>query len=313
VTTAGIPQERHRVLVLLPVYNGGAHLAPLLDAILHQQDVQSYILCRDDGSEDQSVAVLSDYACRHPGQIELLTDEQGNLGACDSFSLLMQHASKMLAEEKCHFVALADQDDIWHAERLRRGVEQLLVHERGAPDVAALVHSDLRVVAENGELIAPSLMAYQGLDPGRSGLSAQLLSNTVTGCTTLLNAALLDKAVPVPPEAVMHDWWLSLVASAFGRRYFINETLVDYRQHGNNTIGARQWQKAPSGRALLQRLFDDSLREEFCAIAGQAKVFHQRHAAELSYWHRLVLLLVSGLSSRSVPVQKLLFRLLRRI
>lgn len=302
-----------RVLILLPVYNGGKHLAPQLDSILAQSDVTPHVLCRDDGSADESPDVLRDYARRFNSQFELLTDDRGNLGASGSFSLLMEKALGLLEQGVFRFVALADQDDIWHGERLKRGVEQLALLERDSPGAPALVHSDLCVVREDGEAVAASFMAYQGLDPDRTRLPAQLLSNTITGCTTLMNAALLKKALPVPDEAVMHDWWLSLVVSAFGRRQFISEALVDYRQHAGNTVGAKKWQQAPSARALVQRLFDDSAREDFHSIAKQAEAFRQRHGAELSYWHRLVLLSVRGLSSRSVPVQKVLFRMLRRL
>ena len=65
--------------------------------------------------------------------------------------------------------------------------------------------------------LARRIRATLGLRPDLSSLSAQLLSNTLTGCTSLMNRALLEKALPVPPEAIMHDWWLSLVASALGR------------------------------------------------------------------------------------------------
>jgi len=306
-------REPHRILVLLPVYNGGAHLVPQLDSILHQQGVEPFLLCRDDGSQDDSLAVLKDYAQRYPSQIELLSDDRGNLGASGSFSLLMETAGVLLEDRALHFVALADQDDLWHAERLWRGVEQLLVLEQKAPGMPALVHSDLRVVTESGEVIAPSLIAYQGLDPGRVRLRDQLLSNTVTGCTAVMNAALLHKALPIPPQAIMHDWWLSLVASAFGHRCFVDEALVDYRQHGTNAIGAKKWQPASSIRTLRQRLFDESSRDDFYAIADQAKVFRQRYAAELSCWNHLILLCIGGLSVRSVPLQRLLFRVLRKV
>jgi hypothetical protein len=66
-----------------------------------------------------------------------------------------------------------------------------------------------------------------------------MVSNTVTGCTALINRALLHKALPVPADAVMHDWWLSLVASCFGQLLFVDKSLVQYRQHDRNTLGAR--------------------------------------------------------------------------
>ena len=40
---------------------------------------------------------------------------------------------------------------------------------------------------------------------------------------------------------VMHDWWLALVAAAFGTLIFLDTPLVHYRQHDANTIGAKEY------------------------------------------------------------------------
>ena len=55
------------------------------------------------------------------------------------------------------------------------------------------------------------------------------------------NRALLEIALPISEDAVMHDWWLALCAGYFGRLAFIPEKLVKYRQHGANTIGAKSF------------------------------------------------------------------------
>ena len=66
-----------------------------------------------------------------------------------------------------------------------------------------------------------------------------MLTNIVTGCTAVMNRELLDIALPIPKEALVHDWWLALVASSFGVIRYIEETSILYRQHGENTIGAK--------------------------------------------------------------------------
>jgi len=101
-----------------------------------------------------------------------------------------------------------------------------------------LVHSDLAVCDANMRLIAPSLWKFQRLNPQVDDFSRLLVQNNVTGCTVLINRALADLAFPIPREAVMHDWWLALVASAAGKIGFVPRPLVRYRQHGANQIGA---------------------------------------------------------------------------
>jgi hypothetical protein len=65
-----------------------------------------------------------------------------------------------------------------------------------------------------------------------------LLGNSVTGCASLVNVALLRCALPMPRVA-MHDWWLAQCAAAFGEVLFLDEPTVLYRQHGRNVVGAR--------------------------------------------------------------------------
>ena len=53
--------------------------------------------------------------------------------------------------------------------------------------------------------------------------------------------ALLEAALPVPEQAVMHDWWLALHAGFLGRLRPMPERFVSYRQHGANVIGAKSY------------------------------------------------------------------------
>ena len=49
-----------------------------------------------------------------------------------------------------------------------------------------------------------------------------IISNLITGCTTLINEALAVKALPISDKAIMHDWWLAIVAAAFGKVIFLD-------------------------------------------------------------------------------------------
>ncbi len=304
-----------RVVVLLPVYNGARFLAEQLDSILAQTAADLLILCRDDGSSDDSAAILDRYADQHPRQVRVLRDDLGNLGARANFSKLMQAAvgldvSPANTAGPTYF-ALSDQDDVWHADKLARLLPAMHRLERGDARVPALVHGDLRVVDENGGVIAPSMAAFQGLRPDRDSFAAQLISNTVTGCTALMNRALLERSTPVPPQSIMHDWWISLVASAFGRRAYLGEALLDYRQHANNTIGAKEWVKPVARRHFISRILDDRHHAVFLANAAQASAFSQHFAGQLGLRQRLVLAMARGLAVHWAPFQRVLFRLLR--
>jgi glycosyltransferase involved in cell wall biosynthesis len=312
--------RKHRILVLLPVYNGARWLEEQIESIIRQQDADWHLWLRDDGSSDNSLAILRAYAQAYPEQIKCIEDGLGNLGASASFSCLMtlalQDAELQQSDRNCYF-ALADQDDTWHPRKLQITLQQMLDVERDAGQQPVLVHSDLRVVDEQGTELAPSFIAYQGLDADRTSFSAQLVSNTVTGCTTLLNRALLEQALPVPPQAMMHDWWLSLVASRFGRLCFIRQALVDYRQHGANTLGARAHIPLRLDLSFLRKLFAprQSLQAQqlFRASAAQAAAFRDRYEALLTADDRRCLALISDMPHKGLWGQRILFRRLHRL
>ena len=305
-----------RILVLLPVYNGEKYLQEQINSILSQSHPDLLLVCRDDGSTDASLALLQDSASRFPDRVQLLQDGKGNLGASGSFSELMQWALANYGDQPDTFVALADQDDTWHLDKLECCLQALLLAEADAASLPVLVHSDLRVVTADGEEISPSLMHFQGLDPSHTNFPAQLISNTVTGCTSLMNMALLKKALPVPDEAVMHDWWLSLVASAFGRLVFVPRPLVEYRQHGRNTLGAREHKKAALNLQTFIKLFQirksAAAQKLFEEAAAQARAFEARFDNSLNLQDRQIIKEVVLLPQLNLWQQRLKFRRLKR-
>jgi len=103
-----------------------------------------------------------------------------------------------------------------------------------------LVHSDLRVVDNNLNVIADSYekMAYTCF--AKNALRNIVQMNIAAGCTIMFNRALADLIQDEPDFFVVHDWWLTLVAAAFGRIGTIYEPTILYRQHGENDIGAKK-------------------------------------------------------------------------
>ena len=105
-----------------------------------------------------------------------------------------------------------------------------------------LLHSDLRVCGEDGALLADSFIRRQRF-PRRAGTLASLLvQNNVTGCAMMINPALRERLrLPLPEEAICHDWYLALFAAAFGKVVFVDRAFVDYRVHDGNVFGAPRY------------------------------------------------------------------------
>jgi hypothetical protein len=189
------------------------------------------LIWRDDGSSDQTLNLVRGLEWQNLTEVQHSNAGQ-NIGACASFGLLMEAALRSDAD----LFFFADQDDVWRPFKL---VTVVSAYAGSAPSKPQLIHHDLRVVDQNGEEIAPSLWRFMRLDAEQTEVARFLTRNSVTGCATAVNRALLKIAAPVPSAAIMHDWWLGLIASVFGQTRVEAARLADYRQHASNTLGAK--------------------------------------------------------------------------
>jgi len=222
--------------IVLATYNGESFLEEQLGSIVTQSYRNWRLLVRDDGSTDATMQILRDYAQRLGPRMVLLDDRTERLGACLNFGRLLYASS-------APYIALCDQDDIWLPEKIARLLSAVRDAERRwGDDTPILVHSDLKVVDAGGQVLAGSFWRYQNLDPEAAGnWRRQLVQNVVTGCATMFNRALAALALPIPPQAIMHDWWLALLAACAGRVVHVAWASTLYRQHGGNDTGAKRW------------------------------------------------------------------------
>jgi len=231
--------------LLLATYNGARYLSAQLDSILLQTHQDFRVLVSDDGSSDDTLATVESYRARFGERLILLTNPSPGRGVVRNFENLM---AASLQDGVANWAAFCDQDDVWMPRKIERSLAEMRRIEvedgKGGP---CLVHSDLTVVDQNLELICPSFTAYQSMNPGQCTPTSLLSMNQVTGCTAMVNRALLKMALPLPREVIMHDWWCALVSGS-GRRSFIAAPQVLYRQHGGNQVGARS---ARFGQRLL--------------------------------------------------------------
>lgn len=225
--------------ILLATYNGDRYLHEQIESILRQSYEDWRLLIRDDGSSDATLSIIRLYQKSHPEQIFLIEDEDGRVGVSQSFSRLVQSSESS-------YVAFCDQDDIWLPEKLSQQIELMLKKESEgsviAEHIPVLIHSDLRVIDQDKNVIAKSFWRYQKYAPeSMCSVNSLLIQNHVTGCTVLVNRALIEIACPFPEKVVMHDWWLALIAICKGEIVAMDTTTVLYRQHPDNDTGAKQW------------------------------------------------------------------------
>lgn len=222
------PAQPH-VIILMAVYNGERYLAEQLDSLIAQSHPSWSLIASDDGSSDDSLAVLRDYAATGLA-IEVVAGPRQ--GAAQNFLSLLRHAGPRLTPNT--MLAFCDQDDVWHATRLSNGIEQLAVCPATDPAMAC---SGLMVVDE--DLRNPRRYARRPRPPA---FRNALLQNIASGNTTLFNPAAARLVCAAAQEAgrvVVHDWWAyQLVTGCGGRAIYDDRPGLLYRQHGKNDFGA---------------------------------------------------------------------------
>jgi glycosyltransferase involved in cell wall biosynthesis len=260
--------------ILLATHNGANFLERQLESLLEQTCQEFRITVRDDCSTDGTVAILARYAERFPEKLRYGINRK-RLGALGNFAAL-------LADSTASYVLLCDQDDVWLPEKIAQTRQVLRKAESfHGSQTPILVHSDAVLVDANLRVISSSFWRSCKVRPKRARLRNLLAQNLVTGCTVGCNRALLERALPVPvDEAVMHDYWLALVASSFGVVVPLQEPTVLYRQHGGNTVGMRQ--PMTLSQTLRRIIRDPQLQAKLTAAIRQANAFSRRFSSELS-------------------------------
>lgn len=289
--------------ILLPTYNGEPFVRTLLDSLVSQTYQNWRLIIRDDNSKDNTAYIIRAYEQKLPQKITILDKNGKNLGVTQNFQ-------QLLSRSTAEYIMLCDQDDVWLPQKIEVTLKKMKMLEASArPDEPLLVHTDAKVVDADLREIAQSLWAYQKSDPNKGSILRRLLlQNTVTGCTVMINKPLRDIALPIPSEVMMHDWWLALLASAFGRMDHLSKPTLLYRQHERNDTGAKQWNPVIALKRLLNyREFLKSLREGkkiTLKLEKQSAVFAKQFDAVLRYEDKDMLNVYSHLSDKNYFIRR---------
>lgn len=260
--------------ILLATHNSEKYLAELLDSLLGQTYKNIRILVSDDASTDRTLPILRQYIKQHPN-IQPIENEEPAGGAKENFFRLMENA-------QAGYAMFADHDDVWLPDKVADTLALMKEAEaKYGREIPLLAHTDLEVVDAKLKTISPSMMRSQKLNGRNVKLNRLLAQNHVTGCTAMINRALLSRVKTGSLEPVlMHDWWLALTASAFGRIVFLDKATVKYRQHAGNEIGAVDTHSAGYLKNNLSNL--DRLRNRIKDTYVQAAAFYDTYWPEFS-------------------------------
>lgn len=207
------------VSIVLSTYNGESFLAKQLDSLVLQSYQNTEIIAVDDGSSDNTMNILHAYAATYPN-ISVFQNEV-NLGFIRNFD-------KGCSLAKGELIALCDQDDYWHADKIKKMVESIADY--------SMIYCNSLLCDEKLQPTGKRISDRVNCRPFDSCLQ-QAVFCRIYGHATLITKDLYNSAHPFL-EVIPHDWWLSFVATLHGGITYLDDTLVYYRQHATNLFGA---------------------------------------------------------------------------
>lgn len=220
------------VHIVCSARDAGPWLGEMLASLAAQTHRDWELAIRDDGSADDTWEVIETWRQREP-RITHAVRGRTSVGTAAGFGGLLTDLPA-----SAQVIATADADDVWLPDKLELSLAAL----RRQPDAGTtpiLVHTDLRPVDTNLQVLAESFWRHVRIDPACSSPRLVAIQNVAVGPTQMFNGHLLDAARTIPIEATCQDWWIALVASAIGRLVAVDRQTVLYRRHGSNDSAAR--------------------------------------------------------------------------
>lgn len=228
-------EKNFSVSVAMATYNGEKYIEEQILSILNQSYSVDEIIISDDGSTDETINIIKKFNCS-----KIKIENGPHLGVKKNF----ENAIK-----KCHsdIIFLADQDDIWVENKVECVINEFLIDE----DISLIVHDAVVFEDRKNNVIYDSFFEFRKCG---KGILKNIYKNTYIGCCMAFRKKIIDKIIPIPNSVEMHDQWIGIINEMIcGKSKFINNKLLKYRRHSNNTSSFNHYglYKMIKNRAIL--------------------------------------------------------------
>ena len=224
----------NNIAILLSTYNGEKYILDQLNSLEDQSYPHFDLFIRDDASKDQTLQIIEKFKSNSQLNIIILPTEN-NLGAKNSFQSLLTYTVQY---KKYQYFMFCDQDDVWFKDKVLLSYQKIQkLKDTCGTEKPLLVYTDLQVVDENLNILGKSLWQDFNLDPKNNSLNYMAMQCNVTGCTMIFNHALVKGSLPFTSAAIMHDYWIAMLATSLGHIDYLNQQTIAYRQHSHNVSG----------------------------------------------------------------------------
>jgi glycosyltransferase involved in cell wall biosynthesis len=217
------PSSDPTVSIALASYNGARFIEAQLRSFADQTRPPDQVVIRDDGSTDDTAAIVARFAETAPFTI----DFQRNPERCG----YTRNFEGAVAACSGDIIFLSDQDDVWLPNKLQTILDAFVQHPRHQVIVNDQILTD-------GDLNHTGITKLGNLK--RLGIGPEGL---IEGCCTAFRRAWGERLLPIPAEAgtmvesraMSHDRWLNELAMLLDLREVVRTPLQYFRRYGSNT------------------------------------------------------------------------------
>jgi glycosyltransferase involved in cell wall biosynthesis len=204
------------VSIVMCTYNGVSFLKLQIESILAQSHTTFELLVVDDASSDGTVLLLQQYQ-QQDNRISIVVNET-NLGYNKNFEKAFKLA-------KHNYIAISDQDDIWHTEKIEIMLREWPAGSEMVYTISSFFDSD-----NHKRTSSNTKIAYKNVNEP----AMLVFDSPIHGHACMVKKDFALSCAPYPDD-VFYDWWLSMFAASKNVLGVVPQTLTWHRMHNNNS------------------------------------------------------------------------------
>jgi len=200
----------------MATFNGEKYIEEQINSIMIQLGVEDELIISDDGSTDKTMVIVGSY---DDNRIKVFKNT-GIHGYVHNFENALKKASG-------DFIFFSDQDDVWLPNKVKAMLPYL--------NYDNFVITDAYITNEKLE-IKDKLSTWRRY---KKGYFRNLYKSIYAGCTCAFTKRIKEYALPFPTTTnIQHDTWIGLLCELKFNVVYVDEPLILFRRHNNNTSGA---------------------------------------------------------------------------
>jgi alpha-1,3-rhamnosyltransferase len=204
------------ISVVIPCYNHQDYVQKSIESILHQSYTNFELVVIDDGSKDNSPAIIESLATQYNFQFIC----QSNVGICKTLNRAIKDFTKG------SWIAIVASDDYWHIDKLKLQMDRLKANSSEFCYTKALEFSE--------EPVFKSIRVFPTKTLEGNILKKVFIQQHIPAGSILFSRNLYNTIGGFDESLREEDWDFVIRSAAFTNIVAVDKPLLYYRSHSTN-------------------------------------------------------------------------------